>query len=103
MFEAIANWLEQNMSECIYHKYFGVQCFGCGFQRSLVELLRGNFYESLILYPALIPILLSVILIFVQLVFKLPKGILYLKISFIFTFVIIILSYLYKVFTGNIY
>lgn len=43
-------------------EYFGVECPGCGIQRSAISLLRGDILDSLALYPALIPfIVFSVI------------------------------------------
>lgn len=52
-------WLENNMVPCQYNLFFGISCPMCGFQRSLVELLKGNFIESFLLFPALIPFLLT--------------------------------------------
>ena len=36
-------------------------CPFCGFQRSVVALLRGDLTTSFLLYPALLPILVSVV------------------------------------------
>jgi len=33
----------------------------CGFQRSFIELLKGNFYESFTIYPAMLPIIITVV------------------------------------------
>jgi hypothetical protein len=41
----------------------------CGFQRSVIELLKGNILESFILFPALIPLLITSLL-FIVLKFK---------------------------------
>jgi hypothetical protein len=42
---------------CAYKQLFGIDCPMCGFQRSLLLLLRGNFRESFFMYPALVPTL----------------------------------------------
>jgi hypothetical protein len=34
-------------------KTLGVECLGCGFQRSLLLLLQGDFKASFHMYPAL--------------------------------------------------
>lgn len=40
-------------------KYFlGVDCPGCGAQRSAISLMHGDMADSLALYPGLIPFLL---------------------------------------------
>jgi len=36
----------------------GIECPGCGFQRSLIALLQGYWYESYRLYPPTVPLLL---------------------------------------------
>ncbi len=53
----MVEWLESHMLPCFYKKYFGVDCPGCGMQRSLVALLKGDLLESLHLFPALLPLM----------------------------------------------
>lgn len=43
------------MLPCLFKTYFGIDCPGCGAQRSIQSLLTGNILESLALYPALLP------------------------------------------------
>jgi len=92
----MADWLERHSRPCFYKKYFGIECFGCGFQRATIELLRGNVIESIKLYPALIPILLTVSLLILHLKFKFNHGALMLKILFISDIVLIIGNYIIK-------
>ena len=94
---SVIDWLERNMTSCFWKKYFGIECPGCGMQRAIIALLKGDFLESLRIYPALIPTILMVILLILHLIFKFRKGAFYLKISFIFTVSIIVLNYLYKI------
>lgn len=47
----IISWLEQIELPCLFKKYFHVDCPGCGFQRSIIALLKGNFAESFLLFP----------------------------------------------------
>lgn len=93
---SLAGWLERNMLPCIYKKYLGVECPGCGMQRALIELLKGNLLESLKVYPALLPTAFLLIYLSLHLIFKFEKGALVLKISFIFTASIIVTSYIIK-------
>lgn len=71
---SIALWLEAHMVPCAYKSLFGVECPGCGMQRSLVQLLKGNVRESFALYPPLLFIMLLMTLFFVRLVNKNAIG-----------------------------
>ena len=62
------------MLECSWKSHFGVECFGCGFQRSLMLLLEGKIWESIQLFPATIPILLVFIYTGAHLYFKYKNG-----------------------------
>ncbi|MDB5086861.1 MAG: hypothetical protein JWR09_855 [Mucilaginibacter sp.] len=58
------NWLQNHLIPCPFKYLTGIDCPGCGFQRSVIALIRGDLYKSLALYPATIPlILLSVYLV----------------------------------------
>jgi len=45
------------MIPCPYYFYFGVECLGCGFQRSLISLIHLNFVLSFRFFPGMIPLL----------------------------------------------
>jgi hypothetical protein len=51
-------WLQSHLISCPFKSLTGIDCPGCGFQRSTLALLEGRFVDSFILYPPLIPILL---------------------------------------------
>ena len=95
----IIEWLESHMLPCFYNRYLGIECPGCGMQRAIIELLKGNFTESLMAYPPLIPITLMLAFLIIHLIFKFKNGAVYLKISFIFTTSIIMINYIYKLIT----
>lgn len=99
MLEKFASWLESVAQPCFYYALFGIECPGCGMQRSFIELLKGNIYESLVLYPALLPSILLVFILLLHLIFKLQKGALLLKLLFIVNALIISLHYIYKILT----
>lgn len=50
------------MIPCPYYFYFGVECLGCGFQRSLIALSHFDLYTSLRFFPGMIPLLAYFIL-----------------------------------------
>jgi hypothetical protein len=84
------------MLSCPYKSTFGIECPGCGMQRSLLMLLRGNFYESFKLYPATIPLLFMLFFLFLHVKYKFVYGADILKNIFIFNAVIIALNYIIK-------
>jgi Protein of unknown function (DUF2752) len=45
--------LEKYMFPCVSKKLFGVECLGCGSQRALVLICKGNFVEAFEMYPAI--------------------------------------------------
>ncbi|MFO7721818.1 MAG: DUF2752 domain-containing protein [Bacteroidales bacterium] len=83
MFERLATWLEHNAMACYYQKYLGVQCPGCGMQRSMAELLRGNLASSIELFPALIPVIFMVAFLVAHIIFRFRNGAAILKYTFI--------------------
>lgn len=59
----IIEWLEGHMMPCFFKTFTGKECPGCGIQRSIVALLKGEFVESFLLFPALLPFILTICLI----------------------------------------
>ncbi|WP_299124724.1 DUF2752 domain-containing protein [uncultured Winogradskyella sp.] len=49
--------LEDYMLPCINKKYFGFECLGCGLQRSAVLLVKGQFVDAFLMYPAIYTII----------------------------------------------
>jgi hypothetical protein len=92
--DPVISWLESHMQPCVYKKFIGIQCPGCGMQRALIELLKGNILESILIYPALIPILFMIIYLLLHLIFKFKKGANILKYTFIINSTIIVVNYL---------
>lgn len=101
MYSDLIYWLENHLLQCFWKKHFGLECLGCGMQRSFVELLKGNIVESFILYPALVPLIFLFSFLFLHLFFKFKHGALILKISFIFTVIIIVTNYIFKFINTN--
>ncbi|MFY0631158.1 MAG: DUF2752 domain-containing protein [Flavobacteriaceae bacterium] len=56
------------MLPCLNKKMFGVECLGCGIQRSFVLLVKGEFVEAFKIYPAIYTLL--ILGLFVLLNFK---------------------------------
>jgi len=49
--------LRDYMLPCLSKQLFGVECPGCGFQRSLVLLLEFDFGAAFYMYPAIYTII----------------------------------------------
>ena len=68
------NWLENHLFTCLFKANLGIECPGCGTQRALIALLKGNLTESIQCHAALIPFLLTLIALIIQLIVKHEKG-----------------------------
>ena len=95
--EGIIQWLESHQAPCYYKKILGIECLGCGMQTAFILLLKGEFLESFLTYPALIPVMFMVTFLVLHLIFRFKNGARILKFSFIFTLAIMILGYLYHI------
>lgn len=80
-------WLEDHTLPCPFRYLTGCDCPGCGLQRSILRLLKGEFQESIQIHPAGIPFVLLVVFILVHLKMKwsfAPKVINWLLASIVF-------------------
>ncbi len=93
---SIIDWLEKNAMPCMWKKYLGIECPGCGMQRAIIDMLKGDFWGSLIAYSALLPIFFMIIFLMLHLKLKFKHGAKILQITFIFVLSIIIINYIYK-------
>lgn len=84
------------MMPCFYKQISGIDCPGCGMQRSFIDFLHGDFIASFKMYPALLPVLFTLGLTAAHLYFKFKNGAVFIKYSFIFTISIITISYIIK-------
>ncbi len=103
MFIHFVDWLEKRMLACPSRKYFNVECPGCGFQRSCIALLKGNWLNSWHLYPATLPLLAVFIFTMLHLKFKFKNGATAIKWLQIFAGSIILISYCIKIFNHQIF
>jgi Protein of unknown function (DUF2752). len=98
IFLSLADWLEKHSLPCFYKHYLGMECPGCGAQRAFIELLRGHVWQSVKMYPALIPILFMLFYLALHLKFKFRNGARNIKILFIVCSIIVVFNYIYKLF-----
>lgn len=84
------------MFSCPIKKNFGIECLGCGLQRSFVLLLKGEWQQSVVLYPGLIPMLGMFAFLLIHLKFRFKNGPPLLVTMFILTSIIILTNFIYK-------
>ncbi len=88
--------LEDFMLPCMTKKIFGFDCPGCGLQRSVAFLLKGDFAAAFEMYPAIFPlsalILFSLLNLSVKIKYELTIKIL----LAVTTGIVIITSYILK-------
>lgn len=58
--------MEEYMLPCMNKQLFGVECPGCGTQRSIALLLDGDFIGAFKMFPAIYTLLLLLLLIFLH-------------------------------------
>jgi len=91
------NWLQNHLLPCPFKYLTGIDCPGCGFQRSAIALVQGNFHKSFSLYPPTLPIIIFFSYGFFDWLFKLDNsGFIVKKTLFMITGSIVMVSYCFK-------
>lgn len=88
--------IQKFMLPCLSKTLFGIECLGCGFQRSLFLLLQGEFQASFEMYPAIFTSLIFIASLLLNAVHKKGK---YSKMIFVLAVInasIMIAGYYYK-------
>ena len=91
-------FLKENMIQCSKKKHFGIDCYGCGGQRSFIALLEGDFKKSFILYPPLTSVIFMLVYFLLHLVINFKNGSKWLLYIFLFNAGILLFHFLYKIF-----
>ena len=99
MLAEITQWLQSHMVPCFYKQAFGISCPMCGFQRSVIELIKGNYVESIIQFPALLPLLLTVLVLAFLKIVRIGRLKIVVQAMLLFDLTIMILTCAFK----NIY
>lgn len=51
---------EDYMLPCLNKKFLGIECMGCGMQRSLSLIIQGDFVAAFYMYPAIYTLILLI-------------------------------------------
>lgn len=65
--------LKDQMLPCLSKTVLGIICPGCGFQRSILLLLNGDFLGAFKMYPAIYTLIPFALLLIVSTIFKLKN------------------------------
>jgi hypothetical protein len=86
------------MIPCLNKKLFGFECMGCGLQRSVLLVLKGEFTEAFLMYPAIYTLIALVAFILINSFKNLKNGFKIITILAVTNVIIIIASYLIKLY-----
>ncbi|HRH10929.1 MAG TPA: DUF2752 domain-containing protein [Bacteroidia bacterium] len=89
-------FLEHHLFTCSFKSLFGVPCPGCGMQRALLSLLKGDLLHSLQLNPALIPFIITILYSLFHLRFNFGNGPKNIVIMFSFTVLLMTVNFVIK-------
>ena len=84
------------MLPCFNKQVLGIECMGCGLQRSVVLLFQGEFIAAFFMYPAIYPLLFLATAVIAKIFYKFKHAERLITILAITTISFIILNYLYK-------
>jgi len=99
----LINWLEGLELSCPSRKYFHMQCPGCGLQRSMIALMRGEWLQSFSLYPPLVPMILLVGFALIHLKKQFANGASIIRYGQVFVVILILANYIYKIINHQIF
>ncbi|WP_170179861.1 DUF2752 domain-containing protein [Flavivirga rizhaonensis] len=85
------------MLPCLNKKLFGVECMGCGLQRSLALIFKGQFLDAFYMYPAIYSLIILFLTIGINIFFKFKHSTKIIGALAIITVSTIIISYLIKI------
>jgi hypothetical protein len=89
--------LDDFMLPCLNKTLFGIDCLGCGIQRSISLIFQGQFVAAYKMYPAIFTLfVLAIFLIFNLFIkfkhdYKIKMGLIILNV------IIVVISYLFKI------
>lgn len=87
---------EDYMLPCLSKQLLGIECFGCGIQRSVVLLFRGEFVAAFKMYPAIYTLILLFVFIILNVFIKFKYSSKIISVLAIINILIIIISYFLK-------
>ncbi|PHR48119.1 MAG: hypothetical protein COA32_06235 [Fluviicola sp.] len=56
--------IDDHLLKCSFKEHLGIECLGCGTQRSFLALMKGDVVQSFIYNPGVLLILLTLLISF---------------------------------------
>lgn len=88
--------IEDYMLPCLNKKFFGTECMGCGMQRSIILVFKGEFAEAFYMYPAIYLIIPLSLAIITSLFYKYKYSSKIINTLAIVTIITIVVNYIIK-------
>lgn len=89
--------MEEYMLPCLNKKYLGFDCMGCGIQRSIALLFKGEFIDAFFMYPGIYPLIALLGILLINQFTTLKYANKAINILAILTVATIIISYIIKI------
>ncbi|MGI9547751.1 MAG: DUF2752 domain-containing protein [Flavobacteriaceae bacterium] len=87
---------DNNMIPCLNKQVLGVECPGCGLQRSVLLLFEGDFAAAFYMYPAIYPMILLMLFLLIDQFVKVKYNNTISIALMISTVTLILANFLYK-------
>jgi len=84
------------MIPCLSKTLFGIECLGCGFQRAVLLLLKGEWSAAFAMYPAVYSMLAMFLSIFYLIPQKTTFTTIGLRITIVINLIFVFGGYIYK-------
>ncbi len=96
--DPLTNWLEGNLLSCPTKQITGIDCLGCGLQRSVIHLIQGEFTLAFKMYAPIFPIILTFLFLTIHLLLNKNWSRMALKIGYFASALAILTNYILKFF-----
>ncbi|MGJ8550454.1 DUF2752 domain-containing protein [Winogradskyella wichelsiae] len=97
----LAKGLEEYMLPCMWKQTFNIDCMGCGMQRSINLILKGDLVAAFFMYPAIYTLIAMFAFLLLHLKFQFKNGHRIILAFFILNISIIVASFIIKTFLTN--
>jgi hypothetical protein len=93
----VINGVDDYMLPCMWKKNFNIDCMGCGMQRSIALIFKGDLVGAFYMYPAIYSLIIMFLFLLFHLKFQFKNGHKIILGLFILNISIIVMSYLIKI------
>jgi len=90
--------MEAYLIPCLFLKFTGIPCPGCGGQRALIQLIKGNLSEAFEFYPAIFPLVIFGFLLMINFLKPFKQFSSWSAKSGYFTIGVVLIQYGFKLF-----